>query len=310
MLPDFNRLKVFYYIYNEQSSTKAAKLLHITQSGVSQHLKKLEDEMRVSLFTRVNKRLVPTAAGHKLYGIVKNFVSDLEQGTGQLNEALERPSGTLRIGAPPEFGKIYMPEIFASFHRLYPDVSLYLELADPVKLFAMLSEGELDFSYIDILPILIDTPKGISAYTVEPIFKEEFVLACSKNYYDKNIRKCDLATLSDLSYIAYKKDLGLFHSWFRLHFETVPQSLDVVLTVDSAQAIIAAIEADLGLGITVSHFMAKQIAAGDIIPIQITGEKLENTISCVKFTNKELSMTESAFLEHFRVELKALHLNN
>ena len=40
MLPDLNRLKVFFHIFNEQSSTAAALKLHITQSGVSQHLKK------------------------------------------------------------------------------------------------------------------------------------------------------------------------------------------------------------------------------------------------------------------------------
>ena len=70
MLPDLNRLKVFFHIFNEQSSTAAAKKLHITQSGVSQHLKKLEEELQTELFTRVNRKLVPTAAGKKLYGIV------------------------------------------------------------------------------------------------------------------------------------------------------------------------------------------------------------------------------------------------
>lgn len=55
MLPDFNRLRVFYYIYKTGSSTSAGKELHLTQSGVSQHLKKLEQELDYELFTRVNK---------------------------------------------------------------------------------------------------------------------------------------------------------------------------------------------------------------------------------------------------------------
>ncbi|RLE03892.1 MAG: LysR family transcriptional regulator, partial [Bacteroidetes bacterium] len=62
MLPDFNRLKVFYYIYSLKSIAAAARQLHISQPAVSQHLKKLEAEINTSLFVRLHKRMVPTSA--------------------------------------------------------------------------------------------------------------------------------------------------------------------------------------------------------------------------------------------------------
>ena len=49
---DFNRIKVFYYIFSNQSVAKAARELNITQSAVSQQLKKLELEIKTRLFTR------------------------------------------------------------------------------------------------------------------------------------------------------------------------------------------------------------------------------------------------------------------
>ncbi len=303
MLPDFNRLRVFYYIYTEQSSTAAAKLLHITQSGVSQHLKKLEEEMQATLFTRVNRRLVPTSAGTKLYEIVRHFMSELEQGVKSINRSTETPAGLLRIGAPSEFGKSYIPRIFTSFHQKYPEVSLHLEIGDPKVLFSMVAEGSLDFAYIDILPIFIDTPGGVTSYIIEPVVHEEFILACSRKYYERNVTKLTYDNLIHLDYIGYKRDLALFHSWFSLHFNTVPSSLNLPFTVDSAQAIITAIELDLGLGITVSHFMTQQITEGSIVPILVTDKKLQNTIACVRFREKKQTITETSFQHHLRRQL-------
>lgn len=304
MLPDLNRLKVFYHIFNEQSVTAAAKLLHITQSGVSQHLKKLEEELHSSLFTRVNRRLVPTAAGKKLYHIVQPFMTQLEKGVRHINETMEKPSGRLRIGAPSEFGKTYLPKIFSSFHRRYGEVSLQLELADPNVLFSMVSAGALDFAYIDILPIFLETPGGQSAYTIEPLVNEEFVLACSKAYYQENVVKAGYEELIRLNYIAYKTDIALFRSWFRLHFDDAPSSLNLVFTADSAGAIISALEEDMGLGIIVSHLISDKIGEGSIVPIRTTPKKLHNTIACVRFRDKEKTVTETYFQEHLR---QALH---
>ncbi|NDV24171.1 LysR family transcriptional regulator [Desulfovibrio sp. JC022] len=303
MLPDLNRLKVFFHIFNEQSSTGAAKRLHITQSGVSQHLKKLEEELQTELFTRVNRRLIPTAAGKKLYGIVQGFMSELEQGVRHINDGLEMPSGPLRIGAPIEFGKIYLPPVFGSFRRKYPKVTMQLELDEPKVLFEKVAEGELDFAYIDILPFFMNTPGGTSAYSIEPVVREEFVLACSKKYYRARVNGTDYDQLKKLNFIGYKDDIALFRSWFKLHFEREPQQLNLVFIADSSEAIVSAIKAGLGAGITVSHLMNREIATGEIIAIRPDEEKLQNTIACVQFKDKQSTITEKAFQEHLRLEL-------
>ena len=303
MLPDFNRLKVFYHVFNEQSSTGAARILHITQSGVSQHLKKLEEELKTSLFTRVKRRLIPTASGHKLHGIVQGFMSELESGVRHINETSEKPSGLLRIGAPSEFGKTYLPRIFASFNRKHRDVSLQLELGDPNTLFGMVAEGELDFAYMDILPIMMDIPGEPTVYAIEPMVTEEFVLACSRKYHENNIVEASYDELVKLDYIGYKTDIALFRSWFSLHFAGVPSSLNLILVADSAGAIISGLGEDLGLGILVSHLISEQLAEGSFISIGATPKKLQNTIARVRFRDKEESVTERYFHQHFRCEL-------
>jgi hypothetical protein len=58
-------------VFSEKSVVGAAKALHVSQSAVSQTLQKLESEIKCPLFTRLHKRLVPTAAGERLFAIVQ-----------------------------------------------------------------------------------------------------------------------------------------------------------------------------------------------------------------------------------------------
>ncbi|MBF0546717.1 MAG: LysR family transcriptional regulator [Candidatus Riflebacteria bacterium] len=306
MLPDFNRLKVFYSVFREGSTTGAARELHLTQSGVSQHLRKLESELKRQLFTRVNRRLVPTSAARDLYSIVSGFIGELENGVARIRKPIETPSGLLRIGAPAEFGKSSIPRIFASFHKRFPEVSLHLELGGPNHLFSLLGDGSLDFAYIDILPIFIDKPGGDSSYIIEPVFREEFILMCSKKFYECHISDHSLDCLRRQPFIAYKSNPALFNSWFKLHFDSVPTDLNIVFSVDSAQAIISAIEEDLGLGIVVSHLLFRQLSCNSIVSITVSGKKLENTIAYVRLKNRSWTITERAFQKHFQRELRRL----
>lgn len=305
MLPDFNRLKIFYYVFIEKSTTAAAKQLHITQSGVSQHLQKLEFELNSALFTRAHRQLVPTAAGKRLFHILKPFIEELEIGIKNIKKARKKPSGHLRIGSPVEFGKMHIPGIFASFREQFPDVTLFLKLGDPETLLPMVSKGELDFAYIDIFPNSGQIFGNFNPYTIEPVFEEELVLACSKVYYDKKIKgNHSLEQLSNREYISYKPNASALLSWYKFNFGISSIQLNVVLTIDSVQAAIGAIAHHLGLGIIVTHLISEEINSGDIVPIRISPKKVVNKIALFQLVNKNPTLSEKMFQAHLRGEIK------
>ena len=90
MLPDLNRLKLFYYVYRARSVVGAAAELNISQPAVSQQLQKLEAELKTSLFTRLHKKLVPTSAGERLFSLVSPMIDGLEVGLPFINPPAER----------------------------------------------------------------------------------------------------------------------------------------------------------------------------------------------------------------------------
>ena len=141
MHPDFNRLKVFFHIYSRLSITDAADDLHITPSAVSQQLKKLEKELKTILFTRLHKRLVPTQSGKRLFDLVAPIIKDLQQGLNSLADDRREPTGLLKIGAPMEFGSIYLPYVISTFRNSFDKVTFELELGRPSALLPKVHSG-------------------------------------------------------------------------------------------------------------------------------------------------------------------------
>lgn len=305
MLPDFNRLKVFYFIYATRSIVAAAGKLNITPSAISQHLKKLEFEIKSPLFTRLHKKLVPTMEAERLFGILSPFVRDLETGLQSINHARVRPSGILRVGAPVEFGKAYFPGIFASFRQKYPEVTFSLSLGDPSVLLAMVSQGQLDFALVDVFLTQSRRHGDLAIYSIEPIIDEEVILACSKQYC-ADILKNDFSfrNLIDKAFISYQQDSLELRSWFRHHFRKASVHPEIVMTVDSVQAVIESIRHHMGMGIIVSHLAYEEIRKGKIVPVTTHRDEIINRISLVQLQDKVPSLTDKTFQMYFKAAMQ------
>ncbi len=301
MLPDFNRLKVFYYIYANRSIVGAARNLNITQSAVSQHLKKLEYEIKTSLFTRLHKKLVPTPEGERLFGIIEPFLEELAAGLKTIKQAKVKPSGLLRIGSPPEFGKAYFPWLFATFRKKYPDVSFSLELGGPGVLMPLVAEGRLDLALVDAFLTQSRLYGDPAMYSIEPIIDEEVILAASGKY-------CETVLKNDFSYGNLIKGEYIFYSsndvalkgWFKHHHRKNPGNLNMVMTADSIQAVIAGVRHHMGMGVVASYLVYDELRKGKITPITTDKKEIMNKIALVQLQDKVPSLTEKTFQAHFK----------
>jgi DNA-binding transcriptional LysR family regulator len=300
MLPDFNRLKVFYHVYSQNSIVAAARDLHISQPAVSQQLLKLETELRVALFTRLHKKLVPTAAAIQLFQIVEPFVAELQDGVVAIRQPSDKPSGHLRIGAPKEFGKEFLPFFCHSFRRDYPAVTFSLKFKDTAPLLAMLTEGDLDFALVDVFQGPGQRPsRKPDILAIEPLILEEVILACSSDYYREEIAgDHSFGNLIGKEYLSDEEDLAFLTQWFRHHFNKPAANLNIVMLLDSHEALITGVKLGMGLGILSAHLIWSEIGEGSIIPIITDRKNLVNRISLVQLQDKVPTLTEKTFLEH------------
>ena len=309
MFPDFNRLKVFYYIHLRKSVASAARELCLTQSAISQHLKKLETELKTPLFTRLHKRLVPTQAGGRLYDIMAPFMGSLENGIRNMQSGRQGPFGPLRIGAPVVFGSGHLPEIFASFRGKYPEVVFHFTLGYQTALLSLVSEGKLDFALVDIFSRKEEVSKALGMFCIEPLVNEELVLVCSRKYFADRLKgDTSLKSLLNGDYISYQKDVPDLKGWFRHHYNKFPPGFNVVLTVESIPSVISAIQNHMGLGIVPSHLVYGEISSGRMVRIKTSKREIMNRISLVQLQDKVPTLTERAFITHLKHELSLVKM--
>ncbi len=296
MLPDFNRLKVFYHIYALNSIVAAANRLHLSQPAISQQLQKLEAELKIPLFTRLHKKLVPTAAGERLFTLVEPFVDKLQNEIPYIRQPMDRPSGLLRIGAPREFGKEYLPKFCSSFRQQYPDVTFNLRFEESVPLLDGVRDGALDYALVDVFLNQGEFLDNSNIFSVDPLIKEELILVCSQSYYQKEI--CGDHSFQNLvkkDFITDDDEHNVLIQWFKHHFRKTAENLNIVMTLDSHEALISGIKLGMGLGVASAHLVWQEVQQGKVIPIAIARENMVCMISLVQLQDKVPTLTEKTF---------------
>ena len=111
-------MKILVEVYRQNSVTKAAQALHLSQPSVSLALRELEDYYGVTLFERVGRRISPTECGREFYGYAVHVVSLMDELETRMRnwDAI----GTVRIGATVTIGTYLLPELVRQ--GLRPDV--------------------------------------------------------------------------------------------------------------------------------------------------------------------------------------------
>ncbi len=308
MLPDFNRLKIFFYIFKHLSISIAAEKANITPSAVSQQLKKLEAELGMKLFSRPHKRMVPTTAGTEMFETLKPFIASLEVTVANLKRARDVPSGLVKIGAPVEFGQVVMPQLIASYREIYPEVTFFLKIGRTSELLPLVRDGQLDFAFMDTFPTKEQQSVEWDGLSLKPAFEEVVVLACSRNYEEKFLKlNYSFVNLIKQRFIAQQPDARAIKNWFYHNYKKSCHELNTVLTVASHRGVVNGIKSDIGLGIIVSQLAREDISAGDIVVIQTGRNNPVNKVTLVQLLDKVPSLTEKSFQAHI---LKGLQKEN
>src|SRR6516164_1266018 len=94
---DASDLLAFLAVARERSFTRAAAKLGMTQSGLSQIIRNLEERLGVRLLNRTTRSVTPTQAGERLFQSIGPKFSEMDQDLAALSELREKPAGTVRL---------------------------------------------------------------------------------------------------------------------------------------------------------------------------------------------------------------------
>ncbi|MBK7889930.1 MAG: LysR family transcriptional regulator [Bdellovibrionales bacterium] len=296
-IPDLNRLKVFYVVYANRSIVRAANVLNVTRSAVSQSLKALEKEVHAPLFLRNSKKVQPTPAAETLFKLMEPFLQELESALQNIETGRKHPTGHLRIGAPLDFGSDYLTNVIGKFRQAHPTVSYELILGVPIKQLELLLEGKLDIAFIDNGDVFSKS----YPISVETIQREDFVLVSNAKFYAENIKgDHSLSRLQRLPIVDYLPHAPVTRMWFKHHFGKSITDLNVSYSAESVRAVLNAVSLGMGVGVIPSHLIGAE--ANRLKIISTDKKNLVNQIALALPLAKKLTLTEKTFVSFLKAQ--------
>ena len=123
---DIQHLKYFVEVVRQESFTRAAAQLFVTQPMLTRSIKQLEESLNVLLIERTSKSFHLTDAGRILYERAQEFLMQYEAIFQTMADVRSVKTGEVRLSIPGVLLDMYFPELFASFHRQYPGIDISL----------------------------------------------------------------------------------------------------------------------------------------------------------------------------------------
>lgn len=145
-LLDIDQLRTFVAIADAGSFTRAADIVHKTQSAVSMQMKRLEERVARTLFERDGRATKLSEDGERLLDYARRIVRLQGECIASFNDA--DLTGRVRLGLPDDYADRYLPEILAQFSRSNPRAEVTVVCEPTPNLVELVNAGDLDLAII------------------------------------------------------------------------------------------------------------------------------------------------------------------
>jgi len=264
--------------------TEVANALYTSQSGVSKHIKDLEDELGVELFVRRGKRLLGlTEPGKELAQIVDRILLDTANIKRLADQFAKTDRGEITIATTHTQARYALPRPIAAFRKEFPNVHLVLLQGTPKEIAAMVNEGTADIGIAT--EALEDSPEHASF----PFYSWHHGVIVPKGHPLDDGTPLTLEAIAEWPIITYHEGFT-GRPAIDAAFAAAKIAPDIVMVALDADVIKTYVELGLGIGLVAS-------VAYD--PNRDTGLKLLDTTHLFPKSTSRIALRRGRFLRGF-----------
>lgn len=281
---------LFYVVANNGSISKAAEILYITQPAVTLQIKKLEEQLGISLFTRTKKGVKLTEEGSVLYEYVKKGIESIKNGENALSNLKNLDTGILRIGASTTVCRHVVMPYLEKFHEKYPNIEIQIVNNLTTNLLTELRNGNLDILFLN-MPMHENKDLEIIKVTdVQDIF------IGNKKIYEETKGKINLKDLNKYPLIFQKLPSNtrtILNNYLKNNNVDLKPQLEVV----SYNLIMDLVSAGFGIGYATKEFIKDELDNKKLYEIKITPKIPKRFIGIVTLNKKTSNYSVNKLIE-------------
>ena len=271
-----------------------AKLLNVTQPGVSRTIGLLELRLGYALFERRGRRLVPTAEAEALYREIEHVYSGIERIAHVAMDIRLQRAGALRVATLPALAQWLVPHAIARFQQDRPGVTVFVQSLPSRQIAELVSTRQFDVGVVEL-------PLSVPAIDLEPLEPVPTMAVVPSGHRLAKRRRLLLADfdgermvlLSAHSFVRYQIDDA---------FSSAKVSPRVVAETPSSSIACALVAA--GAGITLVSKWTAEPFAGPGIVVRPVQEPLVSRYAIIFPAGRTRSRLAEAFAQELRQQMQ------
>jgi DNA-binding transcriptional LysR family regulator len=282
------QLRVFESAATHKSFSKAAEILHLTQPGVSMHIKELETSAGLPLFERIGRKLYVTEAGQELLARAREILRALKDAEDTLDGLRGLRRGRINL-AVVSTAKYFVPQLLAQFGRNFPELEIRLTVNNRDSVIDQLVANEVDLAIMGRSPQSLDT-------VAEPFAKNPHVIIAAPDHELAGLRGIKVETMAKQKFIVREPGSGTRLA-MQQFFEASHVTCNVGMEMASNETIKQAVMAGMGLSFISRHTIDLEIQTHRLVVLDVRGTPVVRQWHVAHLANKRLSPTAVAFKE-------------
>jgi DNA-binding transcriptional LysR family regulator len=244
------QLEVFSAVAKNESFTRAAEVLHLSQPGVSMQIKQLESSIGLQLFEHVGKKIFLTDAGREMYVYSQSISQMLEEAETVVEQLKGVQSGKLAISVATTASH-FTTRLLAAFSKQHESITISLDVTNRQALRRQLENNEPD------LVIMGQPPKGVDV-EADAFMENPLVMIAPVGHPLAKEKNIPLSHFDNEHFVVREQGSGTRGATERF-FEQQGVVFNTGIEMTSNEAIKQAVEAGLGLGIVSIHTLELEL---------------------------------------------------
>jgi LysR family transcriptional regulator, low CO2-responsive transcriptional regulator len=291
------QLDTFLEVARQQSISRAAAALHVSQPAVSMQLHQLEEILGMPLYEQVGRKIQLTDAGHDVAQFALAATGQLKH----LEDAMAARRG-IRKGrvdlAMVSTAKYFVPMLLVLFRKKFPDIDVTLQIHNRESIMQLLVRNEVDLVIMGRAPEAIDCVAAV--FATNPLG-----VICAPEHPLSRRRNAPLAILNDQLFVVRENGSGTRQAMERLFGEHDIHPR-IVMEMPSNETIKQAVMAGMGMSFISLRTIRQELASGHLALVDIEGLPIVRHWHITHLAAKRLSPAASVFKEFIVDEAAAL----
>jgi LysR family transcriptional regulator, low CO2-responsive transcriptional regulator len=285
---DFDQLETFLEVARHTSFSRAAEKRFRTQPAISSQIRALEEEVGARLFDRSGGKVALTAAGKVFQQYAEQTLEARKTLLVTVAEMERIPRGEIVVGANEGTCLHILPEVFAEFKKLYPNVGVQISRLERAKIMESIIDNSVDFG-------VVSAPVDDKRLTAVNIHRDELVMIAPPRHPLSSLKETTIAEVVRFPLLLPK--LGRTRDALDNLFHDRNLKPKISMELDSSELLKRFVAADVGIGFIARSNVMEDVKAGVLAAVPIADASIRRDLALVFRKDKALSRASLAFIE-------------